>query len=54
MLVLGLEDSTQNRVIAKDVKSCTYCCYVKCATLIVRVGGNALAPKQTQLITMYS
>ncbi len=24
-----------NSVIAKDVKSCTYCCYVKCATLIV-------------------
>ena len=24
-----------NRVIAKDVKSCTYCCYVRCATLIV-------------------
>ena len=29
----------QNRVIANDVKSCTYCCYVRCATLIVRVGG---------------
>ncbi len=24
-----------NRVIAKDVKRCTYCCYVRCATLIV-------------------
>ncbi len=24
-----------NRVIAKDVKNCTYCCYVRCATLIV-------------------
>ncbi len=24
-----------NRVLAKDVKSCTYCCYVRCATLIV-------------------
>ena len=34
-----------NRVIAKDVKSCTYCCYVRYATLIVRVGGNALAQK---------
>ena len=28
-----------NRVIAKDIKSCTYCCYVRCATLIVRVRG---------------
>ncbi len=28
-----------NRVIAKDVKSCTYCRYVKCTTLIVRVWG---------------
>ncbi len=28
-----------NRVIAKDVKSCTYCCYVKCTTLIIRVEG---------------
>ena len=28
-----------SRVIAKDVKSCTYCCYVRCATLIVWVGG---------------
>ncbi len=28
-----------NRVIAKDVKSCTYCCYVRYATLIVWVGG---------------
>ncbi len=27
----------QNRVIARDVKSCTYCCYVRCATLIVWV-----------------
>ena len=32
-----------NRVRAKDVKSCTYCCYVRCTTLIVWVGGNALA-----------
>ena len=28
-----------NCVMAKDVKSCTYCCYVRCATLIVWVGG---------------
>ncbi len=27
-----------NRVIVKDVKSYTYCCYVRCATLILRVG----------------
>ena len=41
--MLGL-DAKPNCVIAKDVKSCTYCCYVRCATLIVRVGENALAP----------
>ena len=35
-----------NRVIAKDVKSCTYCCYIRCVTLIVCVGGNALAPNR--------
>ena len=23
----------------KDVKNCTYCCYVRCLTLIVLVGG---------------
>ncbi len=28
-----------NRVIAKDVKSWTYCCYARCATLRVWVGG---------------
>ena len=28
-----------NHVIAKDVKSCTYCCYVRNVTLIVRVEG---------------
>ncbi len=27
------------RVIAIDVKSCNYCCYVNGATLIVRLGG---------------
>ena len=33
------------RVIAKDIKICAYCCYVRCTTLIVRVSsrGNALA-----------
>ncbi len=29
----------QNRVIAKDVKRCTYCCYFRCVKLIVSVGG---------------
>ena len=28
-----------NLVVAKDVKSYAYCCYVRCVTLIVRVGG---------------
>ncbi len=28
-----------NHVIAKDVKNCTYCCYIRCATLIERVRG---------------
>ncbi len=32
----------QNRVIAKEVKSCTNYCYVRCAVLIVRVGGRPL------------
>ena len=32
--ILGL-----NWIKAKDIKSCTYCCYVKCATLLVWVGG---------------
>ncbi len=34
------------RIIAKDVKIYTYCCYVRCATLIVRVWENALAPNR--------
>ncbi len=29
----------QIRVIAKDVKGCTYCCYVRCMTIKVRSGG---------------
>ncbi len=33
-----------NRVKAKDVKGCTYCCYVRCAILIERV-GRMLWPK---------
>ncbi len=28
-----------NQVKAIDVNSCTYCCYVRCATLTVLVGG---------------
>ncbi len=35
-----------DRVIGKDVKRCTYCCYVRCATLIVWVLENALAPNR--------
>ncbi len=35
-----------NRIKAKDVKICTYCCYVRCVLLIVRYGGNALAPNR--------
>ena len=40
--MLGLHGSMldPNRVIAKVVKSCTYCCYVRCAILIVWVGGS--------------
>ncbi len=29
----------QNRVIDKDVKRCTHCCYVRCMKFKVRVGG---------------
>ncbi len=32
-------NSHPNRVRTKDVKNCTYCCYVRCATLIVWEGG---------------
>ncbi len=55
--VLGLHVSmlAPNRVIAKDVKSCVYCCYVRYATLIVRLGGGMpWLKKQAQLITMHS
>ncbi len=38
-----------NNVIAKDSKMCTYCCYVKCASLIVWV-GECIGPKQAQLM----
>ncbi len=37
--VVLLIDVWTNRVIAQDVKSCTYCSYVRCATLIVRIRG---------------
>ena len=43
-------DSQSNRDKAKDVKSCTYFCYVRCATLIVCVGGNTLAPNRRNSI----
>ncbi len=41
MLGLGLNGTMldQNRVIAKDDKRCTYCCYVSCLELMVWVGG---------------
>ncbi len=42
-----------NCVIPKGVKSCTYCCYVRCEKLIVEVGGIPW-PKQAQLNTMHS
>ncbi len=35
-----------NCVIAKDIKSCTSCCYVRCATLIELLGRNDLAPNR--------
>ena len=38
-----------NCVIAKDAKSCTYCCYVRCATLIVWVGGMPWPQTDAQL-----
>ncbi len=41
LYMLGL-----NRVRTKDVKSCVYCYYLRCATLIVRVGRNTLAPNR--------
>ena len=31
--------SALHRLITKDVKNGSYCCYVRCETLIVRVGG---------------
>ncbi len=36
---LDARSSAQNCRIAEDVKCYTYCCYIRCATLIVRVGG---------------
>ncbi len=48
MLGLGPNGSmfNPNRIIAKDAKSCFFCYFVRCATLIVRVGENTLAPKR--------
>ena len=48
MLVSSASMLSTNNVITKDIKSCTYCCNVRCATLIVRLGGNNLAPKKAQ------
>ena len=36
-----------NCVIARDVKSCTFCYYVRCVTLMVRVGGMHLCKTGT-------
>ena len=40
--------------ITKDITNGSFCCYVRCPTLIVRESGNVLAHKQAQLITMHS
>ena len=37
-------------IITIDVKNGSYCYFVRCATLIVGVGGNALAQKQARLM----
>ena len=39
--MLGLDGSMLDQicVIAKDVKGCTYCCYVRCSIYIVRIEG---------------
>ena len=41
-----------NRVIVNDVKSCTYCCYVRCASLIVWIGW--MPRRQTGAIQYYA
>ena len=42
-LILGLDALSSmlspNSIIAKAVKISTYCCYVRCATFIIKVGG---------------
>ena len=40
----------QNRIIAKDVKNCTYCYYVRCVTFIAKVGGNNLPPNRSNAL----
>ncbi len=39
-----------NGVIAKDVNIVVYCCYVRYATLRMRVGGNLLAKNRWNLL----
>ncbi len=48
MLGFGLDGLMLDpkRGISKYDKRCTYCYYVRCVTLIVRVGGNAFAPNR--------
>ena len=43
-------DSWPNRIIAKDVKSCTFCCYVRCPTLIVWIGAQLGHPDKSRAI----
>ncbi len=44
-----------NRVIAKDVKKCTYLLMLsKMHDIDSKVRGSALAPRQVQLITLHS
>ncbi len=37
-------------VIAEDIKICTYCCYVRCAILTVRVGEIPLPQNRRNLL----
>ena len=43
-----------NFVIAKEVEMYNYCCYVRCANLLLRVIGECLGPKRLYLFTMNS
>ena len=50
--------SALRRVVIRDVKNSSYCCYVICSTLLVRVRGGwgswgVVGSKQGQLITVH-